>query len=44
VTEPILQRAVGGFAWRFEDAAVDVEQPAMVAAANSLVGDQAELE
>jgi hypothetical protein len=41
VTEPILQRAVGWLARRFQDPAVNVEQPAMIAAADAFVGDQA---
>jgi hypothetical protein len=44
VIEPILQGAVGGLAGRLKDPAVNVEQPAMIAAADALVADQAELE
>lgn len=40
MTEPILQRTIGRLAWRFKDRAVNVEQPAVVAAADAPVGDQ----
>src|SRR5262245_26881391 len=42
--EAVLQSAVGGLAWRFEDCAVDVEQPAVIAASDTLLADQAELQ
>jgi superfamily II DNA helicase RecQ len=44
VEQPVLQRAVGRFARRFEDRAVAAEQPAVIAAANAGVADQAEFE
>jgi len=44
VKEPILQGAVGGLAGRLEDRAVTIEQPAVVAAADAPLADQAELE
>ncbi len=44
VKQPVLQRAVGWLARRFQDRAVAIEQPAVVAAADALVADQAEFE
>jgi hypothetical protein len=43
VAEPIFQSAVGGLARGLEDPAINVEQPAVIAAADTLVGDQTEL-
>src|SRR5689334_11972792 len=40
----MLQRAVGWFARRLKDGAINIEQPAMIAAAYSLRADQAELQ
>src|SRR5580658_1760269 len=42
--QPVLQRAIGRLARGLEDRAVDVEQPAMIAAAYALVADQTEFE
>src|SRR5262249_29721223 len=44
VAEPILERARRWLARSFEDRAVHVEEPAVVAAADSSLGDQAELQ
>src|SRR5215469_4103619 len=44
VEQPILQRAVGRLAGGFEDGAVTPEQPAVIAAADALLADQAEFE
>ena len=44
VEQAVLQCAVRRFAGRFEDRAVDIEQPAVIAAADPLVGNQAEFE
>ena len=44
VTQLVLDRAGGGLAGRFQDRAVHVEQPAVVAAADALGADQAELQ
>src|SRR5439155_9971414 len=44
VAEAVLQCAVGRFARSLEDRAVDIEEPAVIAAADALVAYQAELE
>ncbi len=44
VKQTVLQGAVGGFARGLEDRAVAAEQPAMIAAADALVADQAKFE
>src|SRR5262245_1430833 len=44
MAQSILKRAVRRLAWRFQDRAIHVEQPAMIAAAYSLRADQAELQ
>src|SRR5439155_13843 len=44
VAEPVLQGAAGRLAGGLEDRAVDIEEPAVIAAADALVADQAELE
>src|SRR5712671_2655423 len=44
VIQPFLQRAVGGLARRFEDRAVGVEQPPVIAAPYPFLGYQAKLQ
>src|SRR5439155_23953852 len=44
VAEPVLQGAAGRLAGGLEDRAADIEEPAVIAAADALVADQAELE
>jgi hypothetical protein len=44
VAQPVLQRAVGRLAGRLQDGAVHVEQPAVIAAANTAFADQPEFE
>src|SRR5207249_9764104 len=44
VAEPLLERAVGGLAGRLEDAAVHVEDPAVIAAADAALLEDAVLE
>ena len=44
VIEAILQRAVRRLAWRLEDFAVDVKEPAMIAAPNPFLTYQAKLQ
>ena len=44
VKQPVFQRAVGRLAGGLDDRAVDVEQPAVIAAADALVADQAKFE